>query len=179
MVKTMLRHNKVLMGAAIAALFILWLFFSSAQEQVAQERESRTSVGSSTSVTAPGLGTSPDSGDLSASETLVSEAIDPDKPSELISIGEYIDPDRGADLSQPIATIEIGEYIDPDRGADYSEPSNAIEIGEYIDPDRGAVLEVNPLEVLSIGAFIDPDSLSVTNSQEAVEVGEYVDPDRD
>ena len=26
-VKTMLRHNKVLMGAAIAALFILWLFF--------------------------------------------------------------------------------------------------------------------------------------------------------
>ena len=70
-------------------------------------------------------------------------------------------------------------FIDPDRGADYSEPSNPIEIGEYIDPDRGAVLEVNPLEVLSIGAFIDPDSLPVTNSQETVEVGEYVDPDRD
>ena len=100
-----------------------------------------------------------------------------DQSSDLISIGEYIDPDRGADLSQPIATIEIGEYIDPERGADYSEPSNPIEIGEYIDPDRGAMLEVNPLEVLSIGAFIDPDSLSVTVFDETVEVGEYVDPD--
>jgi hypothetical protein len=100
-----------------------------------------------------------------------------DQSSDLISIGEYIDPDRGADLSHPIATIEIGEYIDPERGADYSEPSNPIEIGEYIDPDRGAMLEVNPLEVLSIGAFIDPDSLSVTVFDETVEVGEYVDPD--
>jgi hypothetical protein len=100
-----------------------------------------------------------------------------DQSSDLISIGEYIDPDRGADLSQPVATIEIGEYIDPERGADYSEPSNPIEIGEYIDPDRGAMLEVNPLEALSIGAFIDPDSLSVTVFDETVEVGEYVDPD--
>lgn len=176
----MLKTRKVLMGAAIAVPFALWLSFFSGSEEL-------TSISQDDSPSDP-----PQS--LKARETVVSSddsfehstvaeelELSPvlDSPSDMISIGEYIDPERGADLSQPIAIIEIGEFIDPDRGADYSEPSNPIEIGEYIDPDRGAVLEVNPLEVLSIGAFIDPDSLSVTGSQVTVEVGEYVDPDRD
>lgn len=175
-----MKARKVLIGTAVAVPFALGISIFSggersdtiSQDDVASVRKQPVKAGE-TIISSYEPGTN-----SAAAEELELQPV-LDQTSDLISIGEYIDPDRGADLSQPIATIEIGEYIDPDRGADYSEPSNPIEIGEYIDPDRGAVLEVNPLEVLSIGAFIDPDSLSVTNSQETVEVGEYVDPDRD
>ena len=175
-----MKTSRVLIGAAIAVPFALWVCFFSGGERpdtISQDDVARVPK---QSVKARETVASPEDPAKNAS-ALEDEVLDQtvEQSSDLISIGEYIDPDRGADLSQPIATIEIGEYIDPDRGADYSEPSNPIEIGKYIDPDRGAVLEVNPLEVLSIGAFIDPDSLSVTSSQETVEVGEYVDPDRD
>lgn len=175
-----MKARKVLIGTAIAVPFALWIILFSEDER--SDTISQGGVGSEPIQSVKARETvvpsdNPDMKSTAARELEVQPVLD--QTSDLISIGEYIDPDRGADLSQSIATIEIGEYIDPDRGADYSEPSNPIEIGEYIDPDRGAVLEVNPLEVLSIGAFIDPDSLSVTNSQETVEVGEYVDPDRD
>ena len=172
--------QKLLLGAAIAALFALWLSFFSDSElpettardivpsDPVQASESRDPVMPLEKPTASSVFTA------EAETQTVSE-----QTTDLISIGDYIDPERGADLSQPSAVIQLGEYIDPDRGADYSEPSNPIYIGDYIDPDRDAVLEVDPLEVLSIGAFIDPDSLSVTSSQETIEVGEYVDPDRD
>ena len=175
-----MKTRKVLIGTAIAVLFALWMSFFSGGERPGTM--SQDGVASEPTQSVKALETVVSSDKPAANSTAVEELeLQPvlDKSSDLISIGEYIDPDRGADLSQPIATIEIGEYIDPDRGADYSEPSNPIQIGEYIDPDRGAVFEVNPSEVLSIGAFIDPDSLPVTNSQETVEVGEYVDPDRD
>ena len=175
-----MKARKVIIGTAIAVPFALWIIFFSGGER--SDTISQGGVGSEPTQSVKARETivssyEPGTNSTAAEEPEVQPVLD--QTSDLISIGEYIDPDRGADLSEPIATIEIGEYIDPDRGADYSEPSNPIEIGEYIDPDRGAVLEVNPLEVLSIGAFIDPDSLSVTNSQETVEVGEYVDPDRD
>ena len=172
--------RKVIIGTAIAVPFALWITLFSVDDR--SDTNSQGGVGSDPAQSVKARETvvssyEPGTNSTAAEEREVQPVLD--QTSDLISIGEYIDPDRGADLSQPIATIEIGEYIDPDRGADYREPSNPIEIGEYIDPDRGAVLEVNPLEVLSIGAFIDPDSLSVTNSQETVEVGEYVDPNRD
>ena len=175
-----MKARKVVIGTAIAVPFALWvtLFWEDERSNAVPQGD----VGSQPTQSVKARETVVPSDDRGTNSTAAEELkVQPilDQSSDLISIGEYIDPDRGADLSQPIATIEIGEYIDPDRGADYSEPSNPIEIGAYIDPDRGAVLEVNPLEVLSIGAFIDPDSLSVTNSQETVEVGEYVDPDRD
>ena len=170
----------MLIGTAIAVPFALWATFFSSGER--SDTISQGGFGSEPTQSVKARETVVSSYEPGANSTAAEELeVRPvlDQSSDLISIGEYIDPDRGADLSEPIATIEIGEYIDPDRGADYSEPSNPIEIGDYIDPDRGAVLEVNPLEVLNIGAFIDPDSLSVTNSEETVEVGEYVDPDRD
>ena len=173
-----MKTGKVLISTAIAVLFALWISFFSGGERPGNMAQDDVASEPAQSVKARETVVSSD--EPATNSTAVEElALQPvlDQSSDLISIGEYIDPDRGADLSQPIATIEIGEYIDPDRGADYSEPSNPIQIGEYIDPDRGAVFEVNPLEVLSIGAFIDPDSLSVTDLEEAVEVGEYVDPD--
>ena len=109
------------------------------------------------------------------SERLVS---DTPEQNALVIIGEYIDPDRGQDLSNSSEPIEIGDYIDPDRGADYTTPAEVIEIGEYIDPDRGSVFEVDPLEQLSIGAFIDPDGIFSGTSEDAVEIGEVLDPDR-
>ena len=172
--------RKVLTGAAIAVPLALWLSFFPGSEELPIISQDDPPSDPPQSLKA--LETVVSSHDSLEHSTVLEELeLSPvlDAPSDMISIGEYIDPERGADLSQPIAIIEIGEFIDPDRGADYSEPSNPIEIGEYIDPDRGAVLEVNPLEVLSIGAFIDPDSLSVAGSQVTVEVGEYVDPDRD
>ena len=95
----------------------------------------------------------------------------------IISIGDYIDPDRGPDFTERADAIEIGEYIDPERGADLTEPLEVVEIGDYIDPDRGALLVEDPLTVVSIGAFIDPDSLSSSEPTEVVEAGEYIDPD--
>jgi hypothetical protein len=92
-------------------------------------------------------------------------------------IGEYIDPDRGADLSEPITRMEIGDFIDPERGPDWSEPENPLSVGDYLDPDRGAVFEVNPIEVLSIGQFIDPDVVITFADEGPVEVGEYRDPE--
>ena len=92
-------------------------------------------------------------------------------------IGEYIDPDRGADLGEPITRMEIGDYIDPERGPDWSEPENPLSVGDYLDPDRGAVFEVNPIQVLSIGQFIDPDVIVTFAEDDSVEVGEYRDPD--
>lgn len=168
----------VLIGAAVAVLIALWVSSFSGGERLGTFSQDGASSESTQSLKAREAVVSSED---PATNSTASEEIELqpvlDQSLDLISIGEYIDPDRGADLSQPIATIEIGEYIDPERGADYSEPSSPIEIGEYIDPDRGAMLEVNPLEVLSIGAFIDPDSLSVTVFEETVEVGEYVDPD--
>ena len=169
----------VFIGAAVALLIALWVSsFSGGERLGTMPQDGASSESSTLSLKArEAVVFSEDPATNStASEEIELQAFLDQSP-DLISIGEYIDPDRGADLSQPIATIEIGEYIDPERGADYSEPSNPIEIGEYIDPDRGAILEVDPLEVLSIGAFIDPDSLSVTVFEETVEVGEYVDPD--
>jgi hypothetical protein len=94
-----------------------------------------------------------------------------------VSVGEYIDPDRGADFSNRTETIEIGTYIDPDRDADFSTPVRAIEVGDYIDPDRGAVLVVDPLTQVSIGVFIDPDALFSDSSDADVEIGAPMDPD--
>ena len=173
-----MKARKVFIGTAIAVPIALWIPFFSGGERSGTLSQDGASSESTQSLKAREAVVSYE--DQATNSTASEElALQPvlDQSSDLISIGEYIDPDRGADLSQPIETIEIGEYIDPERGADYSEPSNPIEIGEYIDPDRGAMLEVNPLEVLSIGAFIDPDSLSVTVFDETVEVGEYVDPD--
>jgi hypothetical protein len=168
----------VFIGTAIAVPIALWIPFFSGGEgsgTLAQDGASSEATQSLKARDAVVSSEDPATNSTASAELELQPGLD--QSSDLISIGEYIDPDRGADLSQPIETIEIGEYIDPERGADYSEPSNPIEIGEYIDPDRGAMLEVNPLEVLSIGAFIDPDSLSVTVFDETVEVGEYVDPD--
>lgn len=95
-----------------------------------------------------------------------------------VSVGEYIDPDRGADFSNRTETIEIGTYIDPDRDADFSSPVRTIEVGEYIDPDRGAALVVDPLKQVSIGVFIDPDALFSDSGEADVEIGAAMDPDR-
>lgn len=95
-----------------------------------------------------------------------------------VFIGDYIDPDRGADFSNRTETIEIGTYIDPDRDADFSTPLRTIEVGDYIDPDRGAVLVTDPLKQVSIGVFIDPDSLFSDSGEADVEIGAPMDPDR-
>ena len=170
----------MLIGTAVAVPFALWVFILSVSEPTGSI--SQDDPTSAPPQSGKGREAVVSSGGPATNFT-VREEREPQpvlfQPSDLISIGDYIDPDRGADLSQPAASIEIGEYIDPDRGSDYSEPLNSVEIGDYINPDRGAVLEVDPLEVLSIGDFIDPDRLSVTGSEEAVDVGEYLNPDQD
>lgn len=101
----------------------------------------------------------------------------PASSSELVTIGDYIDPDRGPDFSEPVNRVEIGDYIDPERGPDWSSPEPPLSVGDYLDPDRGAVFEVNPIEVLSIGQFIDPDAVITLSEDGPVEVGEYRDPE--
>ena len=152
-----MKARKVFIGTAIAVPIALWIPFFSGGERSGTLSQDGASSESTQS--------------LKAREAVVSyeDQATNSTASEELALQPVLD--QSSDL------ISIGEYIDPERGADYSEPSNPIEIGEYIDPDRGAFLEVNPLEVLSIGAFIDPDSLSVTVFDETVEVGEYVDPD--
>lgn len=92
------------------------------------------------------------------------------------SVGEYINPDRGADFSTVLTPVEVGEYIDPDRGADYTASSQIIEIGDYIDPDLGASYAVDPTEQLSIGAFIDPDGFISTGNEPVKNIGDPLDP---
>jgi len=176
----LLKIHNLLVGAAVAAFLFLWFSFLSRSERP----DPITQAGLTSQapvrfeVSEPAVSLVTPSGTQAVVEEQESKTLSA-RPSDTISIGEYLEPDRGADFSQPLEEIAIGEYIDPNRGADYSEPTNPISIGEYIDPDRGVVFEVDPIDVLSIGAFIDPDSLSVIGSTGTVEVGEYVDPDQD
>ena len=92
-----------------------------------------------------------------------------DAPEKQIHIGNFIDPDRGDDLSEDTVSIHIGEYIDPDRGPDLSERI-PIHIGEYMDPDAAGYETSDPKDVIRIGEFIDPDGEGITVTEKRIEI---------
>ena len=93
----------------------------------------------------------------------------PSAAGEQIHIGSFIDPDRGADLSEDTIPIHIGDYIDPDRGPDFTERP-PIHIGEYMDPDAEGSDTSDPKDVIRIGEFIDPDGAGTTATEKRIEI---------
>jgi len=91
-----------------------------------------------------------------------------DDSTEPLHLGTYIDPDRGADLSEG-APVHLGAFIDPDRGPDLSE-GTPIHIGEYRDPDDEGSDSFDPRDIIRIGQFIDPDGAGVTVETERVDI---------
>lgn len=172
-------RSAVIYGSAVflAGLFCVQLLLSSEPEPEYSEELRSTEVLVNARVDTAALPPELESETIYAPQAVAIDRTEFSSSTDALNIGEYIDPDRGADFSEPAVRMEIGDYIDPERGPDWSEPKTNLSLGEYIDPDQGAVFQVNPAEALSVGEFIDPDALVDLIESRRLEVGEYRDPD--
>lgn len=124
--------------------------------------------------------------ELNADPNEVTESGEADLESQIIEIGEPIDPEDPSawSISDANEVVSVGDPIDPEDPAAWSVDRNneVVNIGEYIDPEDPAAWTVDrSVEVINIGDYVSPEDAatwSVDHSVENINIGEPLDPER-
>ena len=102
---------------------------------------------------------------------------------ELISIGDYIDPEGDPNVGRESGEeINLGEYIDPEGDPNLGrEPSVYINIGEDLDPEGDPNIGREPSPYTNIGEFIDADEFfyGKKGAEKEINIGKPLDPEKE